>query len=109
MTQHITNGSCAPDSYNNDPAAMIQTLQRVLHSEEPSIPLAAGADGPVIRTMASYQSESIASRDYLTWLVGAFAASALMIALIGVYGLTAHTVARRTPEIGVRIAPALAP
>ena len=87
-----------------DPAAMIPTLQRVLHAEEPGIPLAAGADGPVIRTMTSYESESLASRHYLTWLVGGFAASALIIALIGVYGLTAHTVTRRTPEIGVRVA-----
>lgn len=86
------------------PAAMIPTLERVLHAEEPSMPLAPGANGAVIRTMTSYQSAGVASRDYLTWLVGAFAASALIIALIGVYGLTAHTVTSRTPEIGVRVA-----
>jgi putative ABC transport system permease protein len=103
-TREVWPGIALVVRTSKDPATMIPTLQRVLHAEEPGIPLASGADGPVIRTMTSYQSESVASRNYLTWLVGAFAASALMIALIGVYGLTAHTVTRRTPEIGVRIA-----
>ncbi|HET9369301.1 MAG TPA: ABC transporter permease [Vicinamibacterales bacterium] len=57
---------------------------------------AAGADALLV--------ESVRQRRFQTWLFGAFAAAALTIVGIGVLGLIALTVARRTREIGLRLA-----
>src|SRR5260370_13676248 len=38
------------------------------------------------------------------WLCGSFGVLALVLCVVGLYGLMSHTTARRTPEIGIRIA-----
>jgi predicted permease len=57
-----------------------------------------------VRTMDEVISRSTASRRFSLVLVGAFAVLALTLAAVGIYAVLAYTVARRTHEIGVRMA-----
>lgn len=50
------------------------------------------------------QSPSVFLRRYPSYLIGSFAALALVLAIVGLYGLISYSVAQRTRELGIRIA-----
>jgi predicted permease len=66
----------------------------------------ADSDQPMwkIRTLESLVHGSLANRKFLVTLVGIFAAVALLLTWIGLYGAIRYLVDRRTPEIGIRMA-----
>jgi putative ABC transport system permease protein len=68
--------------------------------------LAVDPDQPVysVMTMERRLAESVAPRRFQTLLFGVFAAVALAMAAVGIYGVISHSVGRRAHEIGIRMA-----
>jgi len=81
-----------------DPAAMASTVRHEVLRLDPEQPVSN------LRTMEQVLSDSLMLRRVSMLMLTVFASLALTLATVGIYGLTAYSVSRRTHEIGLRVA-----
>jgi len=80
-----------------DPSALAPMLRSAIREIGPNVPISS------IRPMSDVVSSSMAQNRFRTIVFGAFAAVAILLAALGLYGVLAQLVGRRTHELGMRI------
>ena len=81
-----------------DPKSIISAVNKEVASMDPDLPLFS------VKTMDEYLATSVAAPRFNTTLLSIFATVALVLTIVGLYGVMSYSVAQRTSEIGIRLA-----
>ena len=81
---------------STDPSSTVGTIRRALREIDPELPMSN------IKPLAAVAGAAMATRQLTLWLVAAFGVTALVLAVVGIYGVMAQAVGQRVHEFGVR-------
>ncbi len=81
-----------------EPRAVARSIREILAAADPEMAISPA------RTMQQIVDDSVAARRFSMYLAAGFALAALALASLGIFGVISFAVARRTPEMGIRIA-----
>jgi putative ABC transport system permease protein len=81
-----------------EPLALLSGIREAVRQVDPHLPLGN------VRTMEQVKEQSMLWAKQPTWVVGAFAGVAALMAALGLYGVLAHAVTQQRREIGIRMA-----
>lgn len=81
-----------------DPGAVMRGIREALHRVDPNLPLGG------VATMQQVRDGTLTFASRPAWVIGVFAAVAVLLAALGIYGVIAHSVTERRREVGIRMA-----
>ncbi len=94
----LRNGaSLVMKAASGDAAPLLPSLRETVRAADPDVPIR-------MRSLSDVVRRSLGERRFLTMVMGGFSLLALILATVGIFGVVSYTVARRTREIGIRVA-----